>query len=62
MKGTTTDPCAIIIIPPNIKVTIIIGASHNFLYTLRIAQNSFTNSILLPFFRIGIKKSLIALA
>lgn len=46
MKGATTEPCASMSKPPSINMTIIIGASHNFLRTLRNAQSSFKNSII----------------
>ena len=45
MKGATTEPCASISKPPSINITMIIGASHNFLRTRKNDQSSFKNSI-----------------
>jgi len=45
MKGATTEPCASINKPPSINITMIKGASHNFLRLLRNAHSSFKNSI-----------------
>jgi hypothetical protein len=45
MKGATTEPCASISKPPSINITMIRGASHNFLRMRKNAQSSFKNSI-----------------
>jgi len=54
MKGANTEACAIINKPPSINITIMIGASHSFLRTLKNAQSSFKNSIPLTFIKIGV--------
>jgi len=40
MNGATTEPCASINKPPNINITIMIGASHNFFLTRKKLQSS----------------------
>lgn len=47
MNGATTEPCARINNPPNINITIIIGASQIFFRTLRNDHSSFKNSTFL---------------
>jgi hypothetical protein len=51
MKGATAEPCASISNPPSINITMIMGASHNFLRTLKNAHSSFKNSIILAFIK-----------
>jgi len=53
MKGATTEPWASINKPQSINITIMIGASHNFLRTRRNVQSSFKNSIWFAYIKIG---------
>src|ERR1700741_2270626 len=46
MNGATAEPCDSTISAPSRAIAISVGASQNFLRTLRKAQNSFRNDIM----------------
>ncbi len=53
MKGATTEPCASTNNPPNINITIIMGANQNFFRTRRKSNNSFKKPIIIFTFNIA---------
>lgn len=51
MNGATTDPWASINNPPNITITMIIGANQSFFLIAKNCKSSFKNSIETPLYQ-----------